>query len=62
MLSNHCTMYFIVLSQTPSSCVQSLGYLEGLGSFFPSLVLVDGWFRSSVLVDEPRFEFGDYSI
>ena len=33
MLSNHCTMYFIVLSQTPSSCVQSLGYLEGLGSF-----------------------------
>ena len=61
MLSNHCTMYFIVLSQTPSSCVQSLGYLEGLSSFF-SLVLVGGWFRSSVLVDEPRFEFGDYSI
>ena len=43
MLSNHCTMYFIVLSQTPSSCVQSLGYLEGLGSFLVWFWLTDGF-------------------
>ena len=34
-------MYFIVLSQTPSSCVQSLGYLEGLGGVW--VWLTDGF-------------------